>query len=210
MPPPWRLNGSAYAIIYRFSETFVYERVVLPEALRGCFIGGLGALLFVDYADSPVGPYRELAFIPGRFAVDGRKGYAVTHIYVSTQASVNSGRANWGLPKEQADFTVEQTGDVVHWRVAQGGQRLVDARFRPGRLALPLPSWLYRPRLLQPWEGEWYHTAFRAGGRAGLADAEAPKVGAPLPDINRARPVGVVHLRRFDMRFQNPRRWPIG
>lgn len=208
VPPPWRLTGSAYAIIYRFSESFVRERVTVPGALESRFAGGLGALLLVDYATSPVGPYRELAFTPGQFGVGG-KAYCVTQIVVSSSASAASGRANWALPKEVADFHVDSAGGVAHWRVEQGGTLLLDARFRPGRLGLPLPRWLVRPKLAQPAGDHLLLTRFRVGGRVHLADAEAPVTGGLLPDLSRARPVGIVHLSRFNLTFPPAQSKPL-
>ena len=94
IPPPWRLSGSAYALFYRFSDAYVYDRVMLPPELSGMFVGGLGVIALVDYETSPVGPYRELLFTPGQFAYGRKKRHTVTHMYVSTPASVASGRAN--------------------------------------------------------------------------------------------------------------------
>lgn len=60
---------------------------------------------------SGVGPYRELLFIPGAFHINGRYTFSIPKIYVSTETSVNSGIKNWGIPKEVADFTVEDQAD---------------------------------------------------------------------------------------------------
>lgn len=208
VPPPWRLSGSATIAIYRFSESYVYERVALPPSLSGMFVGGFGAIMLVDYATSPVGPYRELLFSPGQFAYGRKKAHSITHIYVSTEASVVNGRTNWGLPKELADFSIQARNDVHQWRVSQNGQTLLDFTYRPGRLTLPLPGWLYRPRLMQFWQGERYLTRIRAGGRLQLSEVEEPKTGGAFPNIGHARPVGVVHLPHFKLTFPPPQREP--
>jgi hypothetical protein len=205
VPPPWRLSGSATVLIFRFSEGYVYDRVRLPPALSGMFVGGLGAVMLVDYAESPVGPYRELAFSPGQFAYGRNKAHSVTHIYVSTQASADNGRANWGLPKLLAAFEVAHDGDVHHWTVRREGQLVYELRFRPGRLTVPFPGWLYRPRIVQPWQDGLLLTRFKVSGRAQLADVETPRTGGDFPDIGKARPIGVVHLPRFKLTFPPPR-----
>lgn len=202
VPPPWQLTGSAYALFYRFSDAYVYDRVALPPELSGMFVGGLGVLALVDYATSPVGPYRELVFSPGQFAYGRRKRHTITHIYVSSQASVDSGRANWGLPKLLADFTIARSGsDVDHWRVERDGQRLFEGRFHPGRLALPFPGWLYRPRLTQPWEDTVYETRFKVSGKLQTCELEQPVTGGEFPDIGASRPIGVVHFPAFRLTF---------
>ncbi len=209
VPPPWRLTGSAYALFYRFSDAYVYDRVALPPSLSGMFVGGIGAILLVDYETSPVGPYRELLFTPGQFAYGRKKRHTVTHIYVSSPASVDGGRANWGLPKQLADFSIDRQSGVDHWRVERDGQLLFEGRFRPGRLALPFPGWLYRPRLMQPWQEQVYETRFQGSGRIQLTDLEAPHTGGEFPDVGAARPIGVVRFERFKLTFPPARQQSI-
>lgn len=209
VPPPWRLTGTAYVLIYRFSDAFVNERVALPPELQGQFVGGLGALMLVDYATSPVGSYREMLFSPGQFAFRGKKHHSITHIYVSSQASVENGRANWGLPKQLASFQIENLLEVERWRVEHEGRLLLDVRFRPGRLTFPVPGWLYRPRLMQPWQGSAYVTRFKVSGRGQLADLEQPKTGGDFPNIANARPLGVLHMPRFNLTFPAPRQFEL-
>src|SRR5262245_61022490 len=103
VPPPWRLTGSGYILLYRwFPRDFVAVQGQVPPALAGSFKGGASAVMVVNYENSEVGPYRELLFIPGLF----ERGFSITRTYVSSQASVDSGRANWGIPKQLAEFDV--------------------------------------------------------------------------------------------------------
>jgi acetoacetate decarboxylase len=69
--------------------------------------------MLVDYEQSPVGPYQELLFIPGRFQFGRRRYYMVTQIYVSTQVSVENGQENWGIPKQLAQFHFETVDERV-------------------------------------------------------------------------------------------------
>jgi len=39
-------------------------------------VGGLGQILIVRYSETPVGPYDELAILPGPFAYPGGEGQA--------------------------------------------------------------------------------------------------------------------------------------
>jgi hypothetical protein len=75
---------------------------------------GLGLLMLVRYADSPIGPYDELLYgipfqKPRWFEVMSHRRLPVT--YVSSEASLHNGRHNRGIRKELADFEFhEQRG----------------------------------------------------------------------------------------------------
>jgi hypothetical protein len=103
IPAPWTLTGEGFILLYRF-----------PRDFAGIQSGGLGTVMLVDYATSPVGPYRELLLIPGHTG----RGYTITHIFVSTMESVVNGRHNWAIPKEQADFDVIAIGERTRrWHI---------------------------------------------------------------------------------------------
>ncbi|KAE8372669.1 hypothetical protein BDV26DRAFT_285759 [Aspergillus bertholletiae] len=71
------------------------------------YSGGIQACIIVHYYDSPVGPYDELLWIPGRFELaksEGEKTYRATRVYVSSKGSVFNGRNNWNVPKALAKF----------------------------------------------------------------------------------------------------------
>ncbi|KAI0766597.1 hypothetical protein BD413DRAFT_605759 [Trametes elegans] len=82
-------------------ETELYR----TSSSHDAFKGGRGSILLVHYTNSPVGPFYELAMIPGEFANPyGEQCHRVTRAYVSKLEAVVSGRDNWGLPRELADF----------------------------------------------------------------------------------------------------------
>jgi len=110
-PPPWALRGTGYVLLYWFQRYEFRLKAFTQPALSDHWRGGLGALVWMDYRQSPVGPYREILFIPGRFAFNGRRDWSISRIYVETLASVIGGRANWGIPKDLATFTTEQRPD---------------------------------------------------------------------------------------------------
>jgi len=80
-PAPWPLRADGYALVLR-----------QPSGR------GVRCAMFVDYAASPVGPYRELLMIDRTIAIAGRRFPTISSIYVSTQESVDNGRRNWGIP----------------------------------------------------------------------------------------------------------------
>lgn len=71
-----------------------------------------------------MGPYDELLLIPGMAAFPdlpgqrgaargGRSALSISKIWVSSEASMYCGRANWGIPKQLAEFqwTYDSSGD---------------------------------------------------------------------------------------------------
>ena len=70
---------------------------------------------FVEYLDTPVGPYHEV--LAGNLLWTGRLSVSqVPFIAVDSLASVAGGRANWALPKTMADFEVDLASDAVRER----------------------------------------------------------------------------------------------
>jgi len=139
VPPPWKLTGSATSCC-----------TVVARLRRGEYVCAAGAGGHVRR--------RRRRGAAGRFTPRRRSGrigsccsfgplrarskglYSVTKAYVSTPAAMASGRANWGIPRELADFTVthEKASTVLRW--PQTGTRSwrpssgpVACRFRPAR-----------------------------------------------------------------------------
>ena len=135
VPPPWRLRGSGYVFLFTFEPWFLRNGGFLPPELIGeHFEGQLGALMLVDYRQSPVGPYRELLFAAGRNLRWRHHLFTISRIYVSTDASAVSGRENWAIPKRTAEFEVVPGKDGAE-RVIVQRDRLaeVDLTVAPGR-----------------------------------------------------------------------------
>ncbi len=170
------------------------------------FRGGLAAAMLVDYAQSGVGPYRELLFIPGRFALGGRSAHSISKIYVSTQASVASGRANWGIPKELAQFERSREGEMQRWRVHIDGRDIFNIAYTPGRVAFRVWTWPFSLPLLQSLEGRVFLTKLRAHGVCKLAAVHELSVDADrFPDLTQLTPLGVLRVSRFSLTFPVPR-----
>jgi Acetoacetate decarboxylase (ADC) len=106
-PAPWELRASGYIIVLRCAREQVDADSFTPQSLRAARTGPFAYAMFLDYTHAPVGPYRELLFIPGAFRYPDRTCFTITKIYVSSEASLVNGRRNWGIPKELAQFEVE-------------------------------------------------------------------------------------------------------
>jgi hypothetical protein len=88
---------------------------------------------FIEYLDSPVGPYHEV--FAGALLRDGlRPVIQVPFIAVDSLPSVRGGRVNWALPKTMASFS----GSIAAGDAQAEGDGW-SARVRPGRKLLPIP-----------------------------------------------------------------------
>lgn len=130
-PPPWSFPNAR--VMYQ--PTFVpveAARTATPEdGLALLSVAGytLGGYFIVDWTDSPVGPYREVAVLSALVARGFSIGAWASHIFVSRPEAVDAGRSIFGLPAQLAtiDFagstsecSVEFNGDdairVTGWR----------------------------------------------------------------------------------------------
>lgn len=102
-PPPWTLKGEMYWLIAKAPIPLpagAYDPLE-QQAINGNandFQGGLCYMQIVRYSDSPVGPYDELAMVPGVFRVPGgskkvrgKNKMRVTRIYVSQKETMFDG-----------------------------------------------------------------------------------------------------------------------
>jgi hypothetical protein len=185
-PAPWTCKCTAYVCTFwRSPSEGLPDEVYDPlEASSPGFnsgdenyLGGLCLVQIIRYTSTPVGPYDELAILPGFFQKGkGTKHARISRIYVSQMDTCYNGRKNWNIPKHMArfEFTGQTEGTdrqrLLEGAGQQGGLRVdvfkdssVDnpffsATLRPTGLPLPyIPfssTWLTRlginPPLLQP------------------------------------------------------------
>jgi len=188
-PPPW---------------TCQLRAVVVPALLRAPGLRA-GAFAVVDYAGTPVGPYREALTA---VALSARAGW-VPWMVVDSPTSRAGGREHWGLPKELAVIAADWSGagDLVAGRVVADGadaRTAVDVRVRsrvPGR-GLPVRLGV---QLRQPGRGPAPVRftgrvrpavvvldgeppgGVRPGRRVGVALEGEMRIAAPLADGGRRR-----------------------
>ncbi len=207
--PPWKLRGHGWILLYRFDRDFITDNNLIPPHLAGDYRGGIGAVMLVDYSSSPVGPYRELLFIPGIFR-HGRRYYAIQTIYVSTQASVVNGRENWGIPKQLADFDIQETDEQTEsWQVSVDGRTIFSATLESGVLRFPVNT-IFNPfpaRLLQQHaDGRLLSTLPRAGGVISPTATchHLAANGDDFPDITQQQSIGTLEAVNVRLTFPLP------
>lgn len=145
VPAPWTLRGNAWIVLMRLPRHSPARTAFVPDVLRGSLRTVVSTLMCVEYTEAPCGAYREVLFIPGamRFP-DGKMHASISRILVSTWDSVVNGRANWGIPKDRADFTIERGVGRDRFCVSEAGRECCRVEFEPPRgPRLPLrTTWL--------------------------------------------------------------------
>ena len=208
---PWNLRGSAWIVALKLPPGSPARDAFLPPGRAGQGRGLASYLMYVDYAESGCGPYRELLFIPGAFPFgDGRPHLTISRILVSTWDSVVNGRNNWGIPKDRADFEVDQGidgGREDRVRVVSEGRELCELRFATLRFApaLPVHGGLLPARLrtlAQGFRGRTYYYAPDARGRARLGRLLSWRFDAErFPDLAAAAVLATFKIESFRMTF---------
>ncbi len=209
-PAPWQLTGEGYILAVWLPNEFLDTQTFLPAAQRQSRKGGIAYVMFVDYAASPVGPYHELLFIPGSVDFDGERHLTISRIFVSSLASVVNGRANWGIPKERCDFSVQYGADGIdHVALTLDGKAIVDLTFKAGGFNLPVTTKLLPKSwctLGQNLEGQQYFYAPDASGHVRTAKLLAAQIdGDYFPDFRRGKLLAAIRVSDFRMGFPKAR-----
>jgi len=217
---PWVLRGEGWLLPRRLDTRALRAVTHLPperaEQLEP--LPGVGSLLvLVDYHASPVGPYHELLVVPGTLPfADGCRYPTIDRIMVSSWPSTVSGRANWGIPKDVADFTWQRSVDGARTdavQVSVEGRPAARFRLRRPRLHLPgplaaLPSGART--VAQRWQGNDLLTALDGSGRIGRGRRLDAWVDPELvPPVVDGRPGPALHVSRFELGFPVPRVLPV-
>lgn len=185
---PWQLRGNAAVIVLRGPRR------------GGGLLGRWSAIALVDYEHSDVGPYRELLILDRLLRRGGRWGGTVEQIWVDSQRSVDSGRANWGIPKDLAEF-VHERGATDRWSVTLGGEPLASAEVVPFGPELPVAKPKFGARLLQTRAGRAFATPISIAGWVRLARVVDLQIDPARVDLRTRRPVLALVVTRGRMRF---------
>lgn len=207
-PAPWQLKGRGYIAAIKFDAAQLDGDKFLPASLQGKRgKGRLGYLMLVDYSESPVGPYYELLFIPGRYQLpSGRKRYSISRIFVSSENSVVNGRQNWGIPKDLADFDLQYDDKgSVDASISVNGQPICTLKFEKYSPNFPITTALV-PKglrtLVQHWQGQQFEYTPAAGGWASMAKLTSCwSDPAAMIDLSSAKPMLAIATSNFQMTF---------
>lgn len=206
-PAPWRLRGQGYIFAVLMPEPVPAAESFAPASIAASQRGRMVYAMFVDYAESPAGPYHELLYIPGSFQFrDGRRP-SITKIYVSSMESVVNGRENWGIPKERCDFFTSYGADRIdhiHLRAADGTV-FADIQLEHKFLKLPMPGQWVPARLRtlsQHLDGKEFTFSPEANGHLKWASVLSWEFNpAYFPDLARGKVVAALKITDFSMVF---------
>jgi acetoacetate decarboxylase len=208
-PPPWRLSGTVVLGLARVPRRAAQRQ--LPAGVRPLPVGPggtLAGLLLASYDARSTLSYNELIAFTAVARRRGRVGMWVSHVYVDDGASLSGGRAIWRMPKQMAEFRLEDEAGTAAAEIRQGGQLLARVHVRPPRIRWPQP--VIAP-VLSGTAQERLFTLGRGLGTIGPVRVEidvppeSPLAGLALAD----RAIGVAGtVRRFVMPPPDPGRSP--
>lgn len=205
VPPPWKLTGRGYIFIYKFSKDFINKFSFLSTEDLKRFKGGFGSMMIVDYKSSNAGPYNELLFIPGLVEYHKKRRFTISKIYVSTQISVDSGRENWGIPKELAHFSIEagdNSKEII--RIGKDNQIFFEVEVSHHKLKFPITTNLLPIKLHQYYNNKLFITKFKGKGMARFSKILSVNVISDFfPPIKK--PMIGLYVDPFELEFPVPK-----
>ena len=201
---PWRLGGDAYMVDLKMPKEVLDRECFVPEVLKGRRFGTTSRMIYVDYKDSPVGPYKELLFNPPKFQLDNRSCRTISKIFVSTPESVVNGRDNWGIPKTLAEFesrTLENGWEQI--TVSSEGVVFAELTFSSVRFGMTYSDRMLPARfrtMAQPYQGRCYFYAPVTSTMMKMGRLRASKIDSKLfPDVSKGKVTLCVRLEDFRM-----------
>ncbi|MCB0550022.1 MAG: acetoacetate decarboxylase family protein [Phaeodactylibacter sp.] len=202
-PAPWSLRGEGAMLFYRLPEAFAREHGGIPENLASSFQGIVSCVMLVDYRNSPVGPYRELLFIPGLFGTERGRRFSITRIFVDSQESMEWGRRNWAIPKDMAEFHWKRTGPYAdEVRINREEEPMLEASIKGMGPRFPISTALIPLRIHQELDGRVVETSPRGKGMGQWARVPHLRVlSDAFPDISSYRPFAALRVSGFQMTF---------
>lgn len=200
---PWRLKGQGILLIFKFSRDWVARKGHLPKHLKDKFKGGLGLILLTNYGDTPVGSFRELLFIPGKFRKTRK--HAITTTITDTTVSAQNGLANWGIPKEVFPFNWETHRHYDRVSVIRDGSPIFSAEFETIGMTFPFSTAFFPLRICQTFNKMKYFTRLSGSGWGKIARVKSLEVNpAYFPDIRGITPLLAIKINSLLMRFPEP------
>ena len=201
-PSPWLLKGRGVILTHSFKKSWIKNNGFIPDHMKNNFIGGLSFTMLVDYQESNCGPYKELLFIPGLFRVRNRNHLVITKIYVDSEESLQSGRKNWGIPKELAEISWIQDHSTLSFSAHDNNDLILKAKFRLNPFYFPLSSQLSPFHIYHELNDQCYLFKPNGYGRAALCKLKELDSSPDLfPKLSDSRFCTAMHVKNFDLYF---------
>lgn len=202
-PAPWNLNGNGYMFLYKFKKDFIKNCSFISEDMKKLYVGGLGCMMIVNYKQSNCGPYGELLFIPGKFRCSEGKKNSITKIYVSSIDSVENGRINWGIPKENSDFEFEKTNNkIIQIKLSKDNKPFFNVKIKKYGPSFPVTTKLLPFPLAQFLNEQSFFTDFSGKGTGRLcklSDLAIDRSG--FEELDKVKPLIGIAVDNFNITF---------
>lgn len=193
-------EGSGYIFAYYFDEEFINKDCFLTKDQKKSFEGGFGAVIYANYTESSAGPYQELLFIPGKFAVDGNESYVITKAYCSSAKAMEQ---QVFCKKELADFNVEKNEDGTETIIiTRDGKPIFRIAVQPWGFNIPMTSDVVKFPLVSVEDGKTVTWDYNGSGTGSFAKIEAIGVRpAKFPDVALFSPLVGIHFENFNIEY---------
>ena len=193
-PPPWTLRGRGIVICHRARRGW-------RQRYDTGSTGPVALTMWVDYVESPVGPYREWLMVPGKVPNPRGKHYSIGDIFVDSTKSLVGGQQNWGIPKALGDFEFETRDGQVGASLSFDRTRL-ELNGRTAGPAFPVTSAWWSPTLVQQRDGQFFWTRPGMRGRCRwLRIHRNTQSGDGVPDITGENVLVALYAEQFEMTF---------
>ena len=204
--PPWNLKGFGFITLYKFDNSFLVEKNLIPKFLKNKKTKGLGAIMLVNYENTPIGSYHELLFIPSKFSFPNRNLATISKIYVSTEESVNCGIKNWGIPKELANFNFTKIDKKrTKVEVTKDSIQIASFTFKETIIPIPVSTNIMKFPLIQKKNDNLYITNFEGFGKGKMAIIEEQNINDKFfPNVSNQTPLITIKVDKFNIKFPKP------
>lgn len=202
-PTSWKLTGEGYMMFFKFPKEYLLENGYLTKADEDSFIGGASCIIIANYQTSPVGPYCELLFLPGKVKYQGKKMYTVSKAYVSSEASCECGINHWGIPKEMASFNIiKKDNDLEYIKVTHNHELILDIAIKASGVAFPLNSLFLPNQIRQEHDEHTYLTKIKGKGWGKMAQNLKVDVNPKLfPHFAFYKHLSIIHVSNFNLKL---------
>jgi hypothetical protein len=206
-PPPWNLNGSGYIFLLKppvgYRETdFNQQQCVHFKAIP------LSVLMLVQYAQSEVGSYNELLYIPGIYISPRGLFMNIPVIFVDSEASLAGGRMNWGIPKNFARFEYGSDGIAKEFCMVRNtsGNLIFTAQMKNSAKTFPIHTALIPFAFRQFVKRTEYRFSPSGSGRASfIRSGELKGDGVNFPNLSEYKLISGFRVNPFRLTFPVPR-----
>lgn len=163
IPKPALIRDARFACAVYACRAAEVRAVVRGTGLDAVTVGGRGfsALGCIQYIDTDLGPYEEVALQVLVRGPGGKVGLYTAELPVTGELALHAGRQIWGMPKWAARTESSFGEREVRLKLWDGDTRVLAIALdggpvaSPGPMSLPMPTW--SARVDGPNQGELLH-----------------------------------------------------